>query len=230
MKFSVSICLLLEDHKVILISFRRSIVLAFIFGSMSHLRSIGYGVSDIEVDVHFFNVVSQLSQHRFFNIYLFGCTGSQLWHMGSSFLTREQTEASCFGSTGSQPVGHQGSPRVPYLKRFFSFLWSPFQKSADYYKYGSTSRLSFRSLCLSLVLKSGSPSAPFFSPKMPWPFQILVPSIKNLRIILSISTKQQSGILIGTTLNLKISPKGTEIPTTLNSPMQELDTSLHLFL
>ena len=76
LKFSVSICLLLEDHKVILISFRRSIVLSFIFGSMSHLRSIGYGVSDIEVDVHFFNVVSQLSQHRFFNIYLFGCTGS----------------------------------------------------------------------------------------------------------------------------------------------------------
>ena len=34
-----------------------------------------------------------------------------LWHMGSSSLTRDQTQAPCTGSPESQPLDHQGSPR-----------------------------------------------------------------------------------------------------------------------
>ena len=34
-------------------------------------------------------------------IYLFGCAGSWLQHVGSSPLTRDQTQAPCIGSTES---------------------------------------------------------------------------------------------------------------------------------
>ena len=36
---------------------------------------------------------------------------SQLKHVGSSSLTRDQTWAPCFESMASQPLGHQGSPQ-----------------------------------------------------------------------------------------------------------------------
>ena len=50
-------------------------------------------------------------QFFFFNfIYLFGCSGSQLQHVGSSSLTRDQTWAPCAGSSESQLLDHQGSP------------------------------------------------------------------------------------------------------------------------
>ena len=37
----------------------------------------------------------------FFKFYLFGCTRSQLHHVGSSSLTRNGTPAVCIKSTGS---------------------------------------------------------------------------------------------------------------------------------
>ena len=46
----------------------------------------------------------------FFNIYSFGCTGSQLQHVASSSLTRDQIWVPCFQNTESQPLDHQGSP------------------------------------------------------------------------------------------------------------------------
>ena len=34
----------------------------------------------------------------------------QLWHVGSSFLTRDQTQGPCIGSVESQSLNHQGGP------------------------------------------------------------------------------------------------------------------------
>ena len=42
------------------------------------------------------------------HIYLFGFTGSSLRHVGSSFLTRDETQASCSGSMESWPPDHWG--------------------------------------------------------------------------------------------------------------------------
>ena len=42
-------------------------------------------------------------------IYLFGCAGSQLQHVGSSSLTRDRIPAPCIRSAESQPLYHQGS-------------------------------------------------------------------------------------------------------------------------
>ena len=48
--------------------------------------------------------------------YLFiGCAGSQLWHAGSSSLTRDQTQAPCVGNVESQPLEQQGSPIIFFL-------------------------------------------------------------------------------------------------------------------
>ena len=35
-----------------------------------------------------------------------------MWHEGLSSLTRDQTQALCIGSMESQPLDHQGSPRI----------------------------------------------------------------------------------------------------------------------
>ena len=35
---------------------------------------------------------------KYFVFYLFGCTRSYLWHVGSTSLTRAQTQAPCIGS------------------------------------------------------------------------------------------------------------------------------------
>ena len=43
-------------------------------------------------------------------IYLLGHAGSSVWHVGSSFPTRDQTWAPCTGNAQSRQVGHQGSP------------------------------------------------------------------------------------------------------------------------
>ena len=55
-----------------------------------------------------------------FYIYLFDCARSQLqhltfllWHVRSSCPNRDQTQASCFGRTESQPLDHQASPPIP---------------------------------------------------------------------------------------------------------------------
>ena len=49
--------------------------------------------------------------------YLFDCTGSKLWHVGSSSLTRDWTWAPCIGSTEFQSLDLLGSPQVS--------LWNP---------------------------------------------------------------------------------------------------------
>ena len=41
---------------------------------------------------------------------LFGYAWSSWWHVGSSSLTRDWTQAPCIGSTESQPQDHQWSP------------------------------------------------------------------------------------------------------------------------
>ena len=89
-----------------------------------------------------FVVLSSLSLFKK-NIYLLGCTRSWLRHIGSfscgtqslqswlvssaaackllvaargiQFLTRDQTQASCFGNVKSQPLHHQGSPTMSSL-------------------------------------------------------------------------------------------------------------------
>ena len=43
-------------------------------------------------------------------LFLFGCTGSYFWHVGSSFPTRDRAQFPCIGSVESQPLVHQGSP------------------------------------------------------------------------------------------------------------------------
>ena len=76
-------------------------------------------------------------------IYLFGCTGSQLWqvgslvvapgllscgirtlscgmHVGSSSLTRDRTRAPCIGSAESYPLYHQGSPPKMHFRKLLS--------------------------------------------------------------------------------------------------------------
>ena len=49
------------------------------------------------------------------NTYLFGCAASQLRHVGSSFLTRDQTQGPCIGIQGFQPLDHQGSPSLTFI-------------------------------------------------------------------------------------------------------------------
>ena len=66
----------------------------------------------------------QYAAFFFFN--LFGCvvaqlqhTNSQLQHVGSKFLTSNQTQAPYLESTGSWPLVYQGSPHMHFLKALF---------------------------------------------------------------------------------------------------------------
>jgi len=58
--------------------------------------------------------ILSLSYHLLFflSIYLFGCAGSYLWHVRSSFLTRDRTHAPC---TGAQSLSHWTMREVPHL-------------------------------------------------------------------------------------------------------------------
>ena len=47
--------------------------------------------------------------HGIFDLHC-GMHDLYLWHVGSSFLTRDQTQAPGIGSPESQPLDHQGSP------------------------------------------------------------------------------------------------------------------------
>ena len=51
-----------------------------------------------------------------FNIYfyLFDCTRASLQHVGSSSLTKDQTQGPCIGSSMSYPVDHQASPHCSF--------------------------------------------------------------------------------------------------------------------
>ena len=61
--------------------------------------------------IHTFFAVHVNAQFLFFFfINLCGSAGSQLWHTGSSFLTRDRTWAPCLGNAESEPLHHQGSP------------------------------------------------------------------------------------------------------------------------
>ena len=59
----------------------------------------------------------------FFNInisfyfvnFLFGCARSYLWHVGSSSLTRDGTQASYIGSMESWSLDHQASPTILFI-------------------------------------------------------------------------------------------------------------------
>ena len=53
-------------------------------------------------------------------IYLFGCTGSCLQHVGSSSLTREWTWVSWIRSAQSQSLDHQGSPPPTFWMKTLS--------------------------------------------------------------------------------------------------------------
>ena len=52
-----------------------------------------------------------------FRIFDLDCSvqGLYLWLVGSSSLTRNQTQAPCIGRAESQPLGHQGSPQIYIL-------------------------------------------------------------------------------------------------------------------
>ena len=44
-------------------------------------------------------------------------SNTQLQHVGSSSLMRDQTQAPCTGRAESQPLDHQGSAHTPFLKK-----------------------------------------------------------------------------------------------------------------
>ena len=54
--------------------------------------------------------------HFFKSMFLFGCTGSSLQHIGSNSLTQGQTQTTYTGSIESQPLDHQESPYHLLLK------------------------------------------------------------------------------------------------------------------
>ena len=95
-------------------------------------------ISQVPSSHRFLEHAVSFAQHIFFlNIYLFGCTRSQLWHVGSSSLTRDGTQAVCIGSAGSQSLDHQGSPQHSFLHSFIeepvSFI--PFKSIYHNYFY-----------------------------------------------------------------------------------------------
>ena len=67
-----------------------------------------------------------------FYLYLFGCARSYLWHVGSSSLTRVQTQVPCIGSSKCQQLDHQGSPHVfCFFPLVFLGLSQRIQKDQD---------------------------------------------------------------------------------------------------
>ena len=64
---------------------------------------------------------------NFLFIYLFGCTGSCLQHVGSSSLTREWTWVSWIRSAQSQSLDHQGSPPPTFEWKHWASknVWCP---------------------------------------------------------------------------------------------------------
>ena len=62
--------------------------------------------------------------------HLLGCARFLFQHVGSSSLTRDQTQAPWFGSTESWPPGHQEIP-FPYFLRGMSFLAKCISKTCN---------------------------------------------------------------------------------------------------
>ena len=67
----------------------------------------------------FFNLFSpvNLFLFSFLHIYLFGCTGSSLWHVGSSPLTEPRAPA-----LGAQSLRHWTTGEIPHFY-FLKFYW-----------------------------------------------------------------------------------------------------------
>ena len=110
----------------------------------------------------------------FFNIYLFGCAGSQLWYAGSvscgmwtlscgmwesSSLTRDQTQTPCVGSVGMQGLSHWTTREVP---GWYS-LWLTNQYTGFVYLSVSVYIKSLVPENISLTLKIGTDIIKMFS-------------------------------------------------------------------
>ena len=76
-------------------------------------------------DYYFLNkyLFIYLAAHETFRLHC-GMRNLSLWHVGSSALTRDQTQVPCIGSLKSLPLHHQGSPLREYFKINFSFSFS----------------------------------------------------------------------------------------------------------
>ena len=65
------------------------------------------------LNVYFFNVfIYLILLHWVWMIFQLWYSNSQFQHLGSSSLTRDQTQVPCFKSIESQPLDHQGSPGI----------------------------------------------------------------------------------------------------------------------
>ena len=60
----------------------------------------------------------------FYLFFLFGCSGSQLWSMGYSSLTRNRIRAPSFGSVESSHLDHQRIPGYSYFYLLSFFFLS----------------------------------------------------------------------------------------------------------
>ena len=79
------------------------------------------GIDEAKDEIINVNRSSENDQkHIFLNIYLLGCAGASLWHMGSSSMTREQTGAPALGAWS---LSHWTTRKVTNQKHFE--LYSP---------------------------------------------------------------------------------------------------------
>ena len=134
-KFTVSVSVLLF-HYVLPLSQSSCLFLCLLFLLSSSYFNLSSKVSSIDLKQ---NLTLTLKNIYLFS-YLFGCTRSQLWHVRSSSLTRDQTWAPCIRSAESQPLDHQGSPSNSVLIVTSGFLSSHF---SDKHKYFSPEKPFF---------------------------------------------------------------------------------------
>ena len=134
-KFTVSVSVLLF-HYVLPLSQSSCLFLFLLFLLSSSYFNLSSKVSSIDLKQ---NLTLTLKNIYLFS-YLFGCTRSQLWHVRSSSLTRDQTWAPCIRSAESQPLDHQGSPSNSVLIVTSGFLSSHF---SDKHKYFSPEKPFF---------------------------------------------------------------------------------------
>ena len=134
-KFTVSVSVLLF-HYVLPLSQSSCLFLFLLFLLSSSYFNLSSKVSSIDLKQ---NLTLTLKKIYLFS-YLFGCTRSQLWHVRSSSLTRDQTWAPCIRSAESQPLDHQGSPSNSVLIVTSGFLSSHF---SDKHKYFSPEKPFF---------------------------------------------------------------------------------------
>ena len=85
------------------------------------------------------------------------CGGTQglLWHVGCSSLTREHTRAPCIGSSESQPLDHQESPKPIYLNVVNQQLKE--NKRQNKGEHHGTRSWALGCVCIYLQLAGGAP-------------------------------------------------------------------------